>query len=1768
MFKRIIKKVIALILILFNLLGYIPTNISTAATFGDSAKLESQGKCRRNVEYKFSVGWSEVKIDYIAYVENGVKYPAYCILHGVDGVDEAGSYTVELTKLLDDERIYRCIVNGFPYKSASELGVETDYDAYFATKQAVNCVMLDRDVRAKYRGKDEAGKKIVDAMEKMVDIARNGTQVYEEPHVSISKVGNLKEEGNYYTQEYSVSSDISMSQYIITSTNNMPANSYVANTGLTAQTTFNAGNNFKVVIPKSSLTSNINAQIALQTKCKTYPVFFGKTTKANTQDYAVTMDPYGDYSAMATLSSSVNTGNIQVKKIDADTGSTIQGVVFQLQKPDGTQVATATTNANGIATFSNLYQGNYKVREISTVGNYILNSQLYDISVEYNKTSNITVSNYYKKGNLKVVKVDSETNVPIANVGFNLLNSSGSVVASGTTNSNGELYFYNLRVGKYTLKETSTDSHYVLNTNSFEVTVDYNTTVTKTITNDYKKGHIKINKTDSETSAAIPGVTFQLLKTDGTPIGTATTNTNGEAYFNNLRIGSYILKEISTNEKYLLNTASFDVNVEYNKTSAMNITNDIKRGHIKINKTDSETSTPIKGVTFQLIDSNGKVVQTGTTDSKGELYFNNIRIGNYTLKETATNQNYVLNSSTFSANVKYNETTTLNITNDYKKGNIKINKIDDETSKGIEGVTFQLQKTDGTVIGKATTNSKGEAFFNNIRIGNYILKEISTNSNYILNSAEFEVTVEYNKTVTKTIENEHKKGHVTVYKVDKDNNKIALGNVIFDLYSEEFQKVVGTYTTDVNGEFTINNLRIGKYKLIEKNTGKWYNLAEDTTITIEYDTTITTTVENELKKGTIQVVKVDKENNDIKLAGVVFQVLDQNNNILETIVTNEKGITTTNRYAIRDYDSLRLREIRTNEYYVLNSDIKTVELKANETSSITIENIKKKGQIKVIKVDLDNREVVIPDVEFKVYDENNNLVDTLITDSNGEAISKKLPIDKSYIVKETKTDDLYVLNEEPQTITLEHNKISELTFTNEKKKGQIEIVKVDKDINNIYLDGVTFEILDKNNSVVDTVVTNSNGIAITKLLPINEEFTIREVATKENYVLTEETKTIQVEYNKLTSVTFENEKKKGQVKVIKTDLDNNEILLEGVVFDILDEKGNKVDTIKTNEKGEATSSLLPIDSKYTIIERETLNNYVLSDEITEIELKENEIISVTLTNEKKKGQIEVIKIDKDNNEIFLEGVTFQVFDSNNNLVDTIVTDTNGKAISKLLPIDMEYTVLEYITLNEYVLTEEIQKVQLEYNEITSITFENEKKKGQVKVIKTDLDNNEILLEGVTFEILDKENNVVETITTDKNGEAISSMLPIDQSYTLRESKTLDNYVLTEETQTIELKHNEISSVTFTNEKKKGQIEVIKVDKDNNEIFLEGVTFNILDSENNIVDTIVTNADGKAISKLLPIDMEYKVLEDITLKEYVLSEEILTVTLKHNEITSVTFENEKIKGYLEITKIDSTTKQTLPNTKFGIYNQNHELIQEIITDENGIATSDLIPIGKYYAKELQPGSPYFLLNENSYEFEIVENHETIPLVIENNATDIKVDVEKVGSIETKPNGYVGYAFYNISNKSNIYLDTFSWIDYIPTDYVRLQSMYSGTWSEDLEYKVLYKTNKSQDYLVFKYKLNTNENYLLDFTKLSLAEDEYIVETYFDFGKVDVGFTQVTAPTMKCKVLETIEDNQTFTNQTQTIGTYYDIVVDAKSEWTTIVHIPEEPEKVLPKTGYFN
>ena len=377
-----------------------------------------------------------------------------------------------------------------------------------------------------------------------------------------------------------------------------------------------------------------------------------------------------------------------------------------------------------------------------------------------------------------------------------------------------------------------------------------------------------------------------------------------------------------------------------------------------------------------------------TGDIDGLIYLTNVQVETcgafYAEAYNDDFQDYIIAADPYeitSARTPFELTTAKSI--------IKVEKTDEDTNKPIAGVTFQLKNQAGTVVQNATTNEKGIATFSNLRPGKYIVVETTTNDNYILDTTENEVTVGYDTTITKELTNKHKEGNLKVYKVDADNNEIRLGNVQFDLYSVELDKIIGTYTTNVDGEIYIENLRTGEYKLIEKNTGKWYNLAKDTEVKVEWNTDTETTVENELKKGQVKVIKVDEDNNEIKLQGVEFEVLDSNGNVLEKIVTDENGEALTQRYPVRDFKSLTLREVKTLDNYVLNDKPITVELTANETTAVTIENERIKGKVEITKVDSKDNSKVLEGAKFGLYDENDNLIETLVTDENGKAISQE-----------------------------------------------------------------------------------------------------------------------------------------------------------------------------------------------------------------------------------------------------------------------------------------------------------------------------------------------------------------------------------------------------------------------------------------------------------------------------------------------------------------------------------------------------------------------------------------------------------------------------------------------------------------------------------------------------------------------------------------------------------------------------------------------------------
>ena len=368
------------------------------------------------------------------------------------------------------------------------------------------------------------------------------------------------------------------------------------------------------------------------------------------------------------------------------------------------------------------------------------------------------------------------------------------------------------------------------------------------------------------------------------------------------------------------------------------------------------------------------------------------------------------------------------------------------------------------------------------------------------------------------------------------------------------------------------------------------------------------------------------------------------------------------------------------------------------------------------------------------------------------------------------------------------------------------------------------------------------------------------------------------------------------------------------------------------------------------------------------------------------------------------------------------------------------------------------------------------------------------------------------------------------------------------------------------------IPLLDDDLDDNEIKLEGVSFEILDENMNVVEEITTDSNGEALSSRLPcVDREYYIREKETLDTYVLSDEVKKVTLTADKITDLTFKNEKIKGYIQITKTSAddnpitgeTAGTPIANVEFEIYDSDGNIVSNIITNEKGIAITDKLIKGKYTIKEKKSGK-FYQLNMTEYNAEIEDHLQIVNVDITNESDNPNVDIEKTGIIQTTANQEIRYDF-KIKNTGNVPLDNFTWYDYLPTEYVKITKLITGTYNQDLNYSIYYKTNLN-DYKLLAENLNTQINNYIDFSNIQLEEGEIITEFKADFGTVGVGFESVINPYIFVKVNSTVKDDDTFTNKTRIEGKHESYLVWDEDDHTTKVYEKEIIVKKLPRTGF--
>ncbi len=714
----------------------------------NNAKLENGALCTGHLQYKFGTVWANVSGNLIYYNLNNVRYPAYCITSpDVHGVDEEGSYNVSIEKTLDDVRIWRAIINGYPYKSPAQLGVETDEDAYMATKQAIYSIMFNRDVLNQYRGIDDRGAKMVNAMNNLVNIGRHGTETPQDPSILASKNGELYEEGNFYVQRYSVSSKVDIKSYYITSIANLPKDSIIVNSSGNQTDNFNGNEDFFVKIPKNSMNKDINLIVNLQGKCRNYPIFFGKSPNPNWQDYAVTFDPFGDGVGRALLNIKTNTGKIKINKTDDETSAPIQNVKFKLFKDNGEIVGEVITDENGEATFSSLYQGKYILKEVETDEKYILNESEIQVNVFFDKTTVVNIENEHKKGNIKVYKVDADNNrLVLGNVEFKLFSHEfKKFIGTYYTNADGEIEIKKLRIGEYSLYETNTNKWYNLSENT-DVKVEWNSTKELKIENELKKGNVKIIKVDSDNNEIrLSGVKFDVLDNNNNILETLITDENGEAVTSKYPLRDFpqiTIRERETLKNYVLNEQAQTITLENNETINVIFENKKIKGNILLNKIDSEFQNKfLTGAKFDVykdVNNNGEYDEQDIFISNlketeiGVYKLDNIEYGVYFIKETEAPENYLLDEEYHKIEI-LEDGVTYEVENEIGKGfaNTVVNgklKIQKRSEDGtLNGFTFKVIGTDirGNTFSKEyVTDKNGEILIENIPVGEYTVFEM------------------------------------------------------------------------------------------------------------------------------------------------------------------------------------------------------------------------------------------------------------------------------------------------------------------------------------------------------------------------------------------------------------------------------------------------------------------------------------------------------------------------------------------------------------------------------------------------------------------------------------------------------------------------------------------------------------------------------------------------------------------------------------------------------------------------------------------------------------------------------------------------------------------------------------------------------------------------------------------------------------------------------------------------------------------------------------
>ena len=994
--------------------------------------------------------------------------------------------------------------------------------------------------------------------------------------------------------------------------------------------------------------------------------------------------------------------DITLRKVAAGTTRGLDGAKFNIYR-DGQIVGSDVTKNGGIIEVKDVTKGLWSFVETEAPAGYCADSapiSVYVDTTDGDKQYTVTAENYALP-DMKIIKRDAMSGKPIAGTVFSVKSVTGSFSTSVTTGTDGSATLSAIPAGVYVVREGSVPEPYILSNTEQTVALRPGQTSEVTFV-DYEKPGLEIIKKNIANGEPIEGVTYRIEQIDGSYSTTATTDSHGRIFLDSIPVGTYRVTETNVPSYVILCPIPQEVALKAGETSTVTFFNALKPT-LEIRKVDSVTGDPVKGAKFQIwyasnhTDS-GELNDLGTyyTDESGKIILPEVKDGWYKVTELEAPHGYSIKEpATQECFISGGESKVLTFENTPLSA-IIIRKVDSESGQPLEGAWFRIRflggtsGTGGTVIGEYRTLSNGTIVVTGLKAGTYICEEISAPDGYVITDATETVYLsgKDQDVITVTFGND-KMGSLLIVKKDAVTG-VPISDVEF-LITDSDGSVIGNangkYVTDSAGTIRIDSLTPGMTVIAKEVRAKDGYILDDTpqSVKIKRNSVMTLEFRNQ-PKGGVLVKKVDAVTN-APISDVEFLVTDSDGNLIGN--ANGKFVTdSAGTFTITDIipdTTLIIKETRTKDGYILDDTPQTVKVKSNEVVTVEFRN-QPKGNLIVVKQDSVTK-APLEGVQFKIVYANGSYVDadsgTLSstglywTDKDGKiALSG---ISGTVVVTEVETIPGYTIDENSrtQTVVVDPNDTQTLYFYNT-PAGGLQIIKSDESSGK-RISGVRFEVRKVNGEIVGTYTTDSDGVIY---LPEIESgwYTVTELKVAPGYLLDTASHRIEVKDGQTATLEITNHKS-SRILLHKVDKDTGKGIY-GAVFLLYDSNHNPIGEYVTDQDGYIYADDGLADGRYYLREIKAADGYVLDPELKTIYLRYGSTTEIEWTNTPIRGQIQIVKKSADYNPTnglpagsLLEGAVFEVYDKAGNVVDTIRTDRNGRATSKLLPLS-RYTIRE------------------------------------------------------------------------------------------------------------------------------------------------------------------------------------------------------------------------------------------------------------------------------------------------------------------------------------------------------------------------------------------------------------------------------------------------------------------------------------------------------------